>query len=145
MFSINLGDLRNEEAVLKWLVHQLSADEIEDVTHEMFEKLVKQSEFLAVLFCMFSRCICFSLCHCLIKITFLDDNSKKCKAVLKELENIDDDTDKHGIPFVKVDDKEALEQYGIDSVPAMIYFEEGVPNIYEGKRRKFNFDLDARN
>ncbi|KAG1669120.1 putative protein disulfide-isomerase C1F5.02 [Nymphon striatum] len=108
--NVYAGDLKKEEAVLKWLIHQMNADEIEDVTHEMFEKLVEQSEYLAVLFY---------------------DHSKKCDAVLKELENIDDDADKSGIPFVKVDDKEALEEYGIEKVPALVYFENGVPNVYD--------------
>jgi len=36
--------------------------------------------------------------------------------VLEELEQIDDDCDKHGIQFVKIDDAKAAADYGIDSV-----------------------------
>lgn len=36
--------------------------------------------------------------------------------VLEELEQIDDDCDKHGIQFVKIDDAKAAGDYGIDSV-----------------------------
>lgn len=36
--------------------------------------------------------------------------------VLEELEKIDDDCDKHGIQFVKIDDDHAKSEFGIDSV-----------------------------
>lgn len=52
--------------------------------------------------------------------------------VLIELENIDDDCDKHGIQFVKIDDEEAAHEFGIDSLPAVVYFEKGIPNVYDG-------------
>lgn len=45
------GDLANEDQVLAWLVDQLTADMIEDVTDEMLDKLIKKSKNLAVLFC----------------------------------------------------------------------------------------------
>lgn len=52
--------------------------------------------------------------------------------VLEELEKIDDDCDKHGIQFVKIDDEKAAREYGIDSFPAIVYFEKQVPNVYAG-------------
>lgn len=52
--------------------------------------------------------------------------------VLEELEKIDDDCDKHGIQFVKIDDDRASRGFGIDNVPAIVYFEKQVPNIYSG-------------
>lgn len=45
------GDLRDETAVLKWLIHQKDNDEIEDVTAEMLDRLIRDSKHLAVLFC----------------------------------------------------------------------------------------------
>ena len=53
--------------------------------------------------------------------------------VLQELENIDDDCDKHGIQFVKIDDDKAAGEFGIDSIPAIVYFEKQIPNVYDGK------------
>jgi hypothetical protein len=52
--------------------------------------------------------------------------------VLSELETIDDDCDKHGIQFVKIDDDSAAKEFGIDDVPALVYFEKGIPNVYDG-------------
>jgi DNA transposition AAA+ family ATPase len=36
--------------------------------------------------------------------------------LLEELENIDDDLDKHGIQFVKIDDPNVAEEFGIENV-----------------------------
>lgn len=53
--------------------------------------------------------------------------------MLAELESIDDECDQHDIPFVKVDDPDVVKQFGVDVVPALLYFEAGIPNYYPGK------------
>lgn len=52
--------------------------------------------------------------------------------VLEELEKIDDDCDKHGIQFVKIDDAKAARDYGIDTIPSIVNFEKQIPNVYDG-------------
>lgn len=52
--------------------------------------------------------------------------------ILDELEKIDDDCDKHGIQFVKIDDDEVASEFGIESFPSIVYFEKGIPNVYDG-------------
>lgn len=52
--------------------------------------------------------------------------------VLAELEKIDDDCDKQGIQFVKIDDPAAAKEFGIDNIPALVYFEKEIPNVYDG-------------
>lgn len=52
--------------------------------------------------------------------------------ILEELEKIDDDCDKHGIQFVKIDDDRAAKELGIDDIPAIVYFEKQVPSVYDG-------------
>lgn len=52
--------------------------------------------------------------------------------VLNELEKIDDDCDRHGIQFVKIDDEKAAKDFGINSLPAIVYFEKQIPNLYDG-------------
>mgnify|MGYP002715719948 FL=1 len=49
-----------------------------------------------------------------------------------ELENIDDECDKLGIAFVKIDNDEEAREYGLDKIPALLYFENGVPLLFEG-------------
>lgn len=65
-----------------------------------------------------------------------DDNKcDSCSAILEELENIDDDTDKHGIQFVKSNDVKLAHEIGIFAFPALVYYETGVPIMYDGKYR----------
>ncbi|XP_055921450.1 uncharacterized protein LOC129952700 isoform X9 [Eupeodes corollae] len=106
------GDLMDEDQILHWLLGQLESDEIEDVTDEMLDKLVKEGKVMAVL--------------------FYDNNDKKSQKVLEELENIDDECDSLGITFVKIDNPDEALEYGINKVPKLIYFEKGIPTIYEG-------------
>lgn len=51
--SSQIGDLENEEEILEWLVDQLEKDEIEDVTDEMLDRLIKDGKTVAVLFCKY--------------------------------------------------------------------------------------------
>ncbi|KAK7793468.1 hypothetical protein R5R35_013845 [Gryllus longicercus] len=106
------GDLENEDEILEWLVAQLEKDEIEDVTDEMLDRLIKDGKTLAVL--------------------FYDNNDKKSQRVLGELENIDDECDTLGIVFVKIDNPEESKEYGLEKLPGLIYFEKGIPSTYEG-------------
>ncbi|XP_026805921.1 uncharacterized protein LOC113548995 isoform X1 [Rhopalosiphum maidis] len=106
------GDIENEDALLHWLIDQLQKDEIEDITNEMMDRLIKEGKNIAVL--------------------FYDNNDKKSQKALNELENIDDECDALGIVFVKIDDDEEAKLYGIEELPALLYFENGVPTLYNG-------------
>jgi len=50
-FTIIIGDIENEDEILEWLLSQLEKDEIEDITDEMLDRLIKDGKILAVLFC----------------------------------------------------------------------------------------------
>lgn len=64
---------------------------------------------------------------------YLDDNNdRKSQKVLNELENIDDECDTLGVIFVKIDNAEEAKEYGIEKMPSLIYFEKGIPTLYEG-------------
>ncbi|XP_076239572.1 hulk isoform X3 [Calliopsis andreniformis] len=106
------GDVENEDEILEWLLSQLEKDEIEDVTDEMLDRLIKDGKTLAVL--------------------FYDNNDRKSQKVLNELENIDDECDQLGVIFVKIDNAEEAKEYGIEKMPGMLYFEKGIPTLYEG-------------
>ncbi|CAG0892261.1 unnamed protein product [Darwinula stevensoni] len=110
--SVYDGDLMKEEQVLEWLIHQVQSDEIEEVTDEMLDKLIQEQPFLAVL--------------------FYEKDDSEDQGILGELENIDDECDENGIAFVKIDDRDEAKEYGIDHLPTLIYFENGIPSIYEG-------------
>lgn len=62
-----------------------------------------------------------------------DDKCASCPGILEELETIDDDTDEHGIQFVKSNDVKLAHEIGIFSFPALVYYETGVPIMYDGE------------
>lgn len=49
------------------------------------------------------------------------------------MENIDDECDSLGILFVKIDNSDEALEYGIEEMPKLLYFEKGIPTVYEGK------------
>lgn len=61
-----------------------------------------------------------------------DDDDRKSQKVLNELENIDDECDKLGIVFVKIDNDDEAKEYGIEKIPSLVYFENGIPTLYDG-------------
>ena len=73
-----------------------------------------------------------------------DDTQEKSKLVLREMETIDDDCRRHGMLFVKTNDREAARQFGIDNheMPCLIYFESQIPNFYSGDLTKEDQVLD---
>jgi hypothetical protein len=65
--------------------------------------------------------------------------------VLQELEQIDDDTDSFGVDFVKINDKRLAKHYGITKFPALTYFREKQPIIYEGEwMRRSSLSINKR-
>lgn len=52
--------------------------------------------------------------------------------MLNELENIDDELEKEGIVIVRIDNAAEAKEYGLDHLPALVYFEEKIPALYEG-------------
>jgi len=60
------------------------------------------------------------------------------------LEHIDDDCGRNGIEFVKTDDKKAAKQHGIDELPTLVYYENRVPNVYDGDLRAEDEVLTVR-
>jgi len=51
------------------------------------------------------------------------------------VEHIDDEADKAGIDFVKIDDKQMAKEYGVFALPAIVFFKptSKEPVIYAGR------------
>lgn len=49
--NVYIGDLKEEEEVLQWLITQRTEDRIELVTRSMLESIVQDTQYLAVYFC----------------------------------------------------------------------------------------------
>ncbi|KAK9727391.1 hypothetical protein QE152_g19195 [Popillia japonica] len=106
------GDIEEEEEVLQWLIQQRTEDRIELITRVMLETLVEDTQYLAVYFYKAN-------CHI-------------CEEILEDLENIDDECDVYGIHLVKIQDPQLAKRYSIKTFPALVYFRNGNPLLFEG-------------
>jgi len=105
-------DMENPPEVLTWLSDLLTGADIEQITNDILDKFIATKSYLAVVF-------------------FKEDHQKSTDALLV-LEEIDDDLDEVGIMFVKLDDEKEAAEYGIESFPTLVVFENGIPNLYDG-------------
>ena len=131
------GDLMDGEMILGWLTSQdvfETKDEIEEVNRKLLEKLLDENEFVAVYFCECDNLLCPNTTD-----LFTDeDNCIECDEVESGLEKIDDETDALDITFVKVNDPRYAKKYGVNKLPALVYFRRKFPSIY----RESLFDED---
>ena len=65
--------------------------------------------------------------------------------MLSELEHIDDDCDQKGIAFIKINNAAEAKEYGIDKLPALIYFENKIPAIYGGNSKFYQLNPISSN
>ncbi len=63
-------------------------------------------------------------------------NCRACDAALEELEAVDDDADKFGVVFVKVNDKRLAKSTGVSRFPALSFYQRGAeeeqPALFKG-------------
>ena len=65
------------------------------------------------------------------RIEFTDeDNCVECDEAIEGLEKIDDETDALDITMVKVNDARYAKKYGVNKMPALVYFRRKFPSIY---------------
>lgn len=106
------GDLSVEEEVLQWLITQRTEDRIELITRIMLETSVEETQYLAVY--------------------FTKQNCHICDEILEGLEKVDDECDVFGIHMVKIQDPQLAKRYSIKTFPALVYFRNGNPLLFEG-------------
>lgn len=55
-----------------------------------------------------------------------------CREILTKIENVDDEVARHGVTFYRTPDLEFAGSQGVHEFPALIYFQNGVPSVFEG-------------
>ena len=60
-------------------------------------------------------------------------NNLNDQNIVDELEHIDDELEEKGIELVKCSDKGVEKEYGFSHVPLLIYFQNEIPNAYDGE------------
>ena len=61
------------------------------------------------------------------------ENNLLDQNIIDELEHIDDELEEKGIELVKCSDKTVEKEYGFGNVPLLIYFQDQIPNAYDGE------------
>lgn len=143
--TIYEGDLMNEDEILKWVMELIETkpDVIESVDRRTLQVLINDIEHLAVFFCKIILFFCDLLLNRTNHINVMklidSDRCETCPAILERMETIDDDTDKHNIQFVKTNDVKLAHEIGVFSFPALVYYETGVPIMFDGKLKLENY------
>ena len=108
-------DLKDEEEIRKWLM------EIENLMLEgQVEKV--SAAMLSYLYENEDKIVAF----------FYEPQDRDADDIIDALEQIDDILDKENVSLVRIDEENAAEPYGIMDLPALVFFQSGIPNFYEG-------------
>ena len=101
--------LSGNETILAWIEKCQDSDIIEDITEEMLEKLIANTDKIAVF--------------------FYDRREKEAyEEKLDGLENIDDELDGYELPFVKISSRTIAIDFGFEDIPSLAFFQRGVPS-----------------
>ena len=114
-FQVYDEDLISEVAILNWLsdIDNLEIPGIiEEVNSDMLRNIINLEDDVLVF--------------------FYDEEEKDSEDIINELETIDDNLDEEDVEFVKCSEENAQREYGLTQVPALVFFENGVPEIYSG-------------
>ena len=89
--------LTGNETILKWIEKCQDSDVIEDITEDMLEKLIANTDMIAVFF-------------------YNKRERGEYESQLEGLESIDDDLDSFELPFVKISSRQIAGDFGFDEV-----------------------------
>jgi len=110
------GGFADGQEVLDWIAAESSGDHtIEIVTDNMLDQIVAENDHVAVM--------------------FYEKGDEKSEKFIEMMEHIDDEANENEFPIklLRIDDKEEAAEYGIESFPAMVYFDKRIPNLYSGE------------
>jgi len=100
--------LLGNETILSWIGHCQDSDVIEDITEDMLEKLIANTDMIAVFF-------------------YNKREKGEYEDALEGLESIDDELDSFELPFVKISSKQIAFDFGFEEIPSLAFFVKGVP------------------
>ena len=106
------GNLNDADDIRSWILEELENTAIRTVDEDTLEMLIDKSDDIVVI--------------------FYDAKKKKQAKFMTDIDTVDDEAEKLEIFMVKVDDPAIARNYGIFALPAVIHYENGIPNIYEG-------------
>ena len=109
-----LGELGDEVEFQKFILESLTKSDIEEVNGDILDSLVERMPNIAAV--------------------FYDSEIPENVDIIAKFEDIDDDCDNNGIPFVKIEDvPKAEDGFGLDSLPGLLFWKNGVPSVFSGE------------
>ena len=108
---------QSPRALLNWLEEQKTSAGIEEVNAVLLDRLIKEEEYVAVIF--LSECV--------------QEQAAACEELIENLEEIDDELDKIDILLVKIDEPQYAKNFKIKTFPTIGLFRNGNLAIYDGK------------
>ena len=119
------GSPTGADEVLEWIIGEISGDHtVEVVTDAMLDRLIATHPHVAAFF-------------------YDKDGHDASAKALTALETIDDDMHAlENIKLVKIDDPEEALEYGLTTLPSLVFFEHQMPTIFEGHLENVDDVLD---
>ena len=114
-FLVFDGDLEDKEATLNWLndIDNLKiVGKIEEVNTKLLAYLYESEDNLVVL--------------------FYEEEDRDADEIIEGLETIDDELEVKDFSKVKICDEGVELNYGLIGLPKIVYFQNGIPIIFEG-------------
>jgi hypothetical protein len=107
------GDLGDDKEFIQFIQESLEKSDIEEVNGDILDSLIDRLPNIAAI--------------------FIDSEDQEDLDIVTLLEDIDDDCDNNGIPLVKIDDlAKAKEEFGLDQLPALLYWKDEIPSMFDG-------------
>ena len=67
-----------------------------------------------------------------VLVFFHDETDEdEMEEILSVLETIDDGLDAEEVEFVRCSDDDIIDEFGLSMLPSLVYFEAGIPTVYE--------------
>jgi hypothetical protein len=66
-------------------------------------------------------------------VLFFEANKKRHQDFIRQMEHIDDDAERLDIVMVKAEGRRVATDVGLAQLPAVVYYENGVPNVFAGE------------
>jgi len=113
--TIYAGDMKREESILEWMLVQKDPNQeaIEEMEGDDLRSAIENEDAVAV-------------------FVYTHEGCPDCLSILTEMENIDDDVDRQKIVMLKTTDSDFAVEVGVTTFPALVFFQDGIPNLYEG-------------
>ncbi len=115
------GDISNPVAIVNWLTgtDALEVDGIvEQVTQDMLDNIIELEDDVLVF--------------------FYDEEDGDVEEIMDAMESIDQSLSDEEVEFVRCSEERVVESFGLTMIPSLVYFENGVPSVYNGDLKNPN-------